>query len=507
MDSAFDGTLTRRQFGALGLVLALGSRASSTEEAGLHRVAYDHVLGTSLDLVVAGVGPARAEAAEAAVLGEIERLRKLLSTYDPSSEISRLNTAADPVRVSPELLEVLSLYETWRLRTRGAFNGRLGGLLGLWKEAEATGRIPDDSALAAIAREIDGPAADLDLEAGTARRRSGQPLNVDAIGKNYILAKALRAARSRVPEASGLLLCIGGDVAAWGDGPDGPWRVGVADPRRPFDNAAPIAWTRLSNGALTSSGSYERRFTVAGRAYPRMLDPRTGRSACGVLGASVLAADPVTADALSTTLCVLKPSEGLKLLEEFDGVDALIVDADGVVHASPGWERRTEPVEIRQQKNPGWPAGFEVSIELALAKNPKPAAGKAYKRPYVAIWIEDAAGKPVRTVTVWGNDAKHIKELTTWWAFGSKDMALFQAVSKATRDGGTYKITWDGMDDKGQPLPPGVYTVHLEVNREFGQHFKNMSAALPCRAKPSAVDLPGNAEVDGVKIRYGMAAK
>ncbi|HLY73281.1 MAG TPA: DUF2271 domain-containing protein [Planctomycetota bacterium] len=505
MNSA-DGRLTRRQFGALGLVLTLGSRASSEDGTELHRFAYDHVLGTSLDLLVAVPGRDRAEACESAVLDEVERLRRILSTYDPTSEISRLNECREAVRVSAELLEVLALYEVWRIRTGGAFNGQLGTLLGLWKDAEGSGRIPSDADLAELAREIDGPAAILDVEAGTAQRRSSQRLNVDALGKNYILGKAVEAVRTRVPEATGVLLSIGGDLASWGAGPDGAWSVGVADPRRPGDNALPLVRTRLGTGALASSGGYERYFRVAGRRIPRMIDPRSGKPALGVLGASVLAADPVTADALSTTLCILPPSEGLRLIATIPGSDAVIVDAEGTVHASPGWLRRTESVEIAQQKS-GWPDGFEVNIELALAKSPKPAAGKPYRRPYVAVWIEDAAGHPVRTITVWGNNPKHINELTTWWAFASKDAALFQAVSKATRDGGSYKISWDGMDDKGKPVPQGNYVVHVEVNREFGQHFKNMSGAIICRTKASGVDIAGNAEVDGVKIRYGASAK
>jgi thiamine biosynthesis lipoprotein ApbE len=495
--------MTRREFGGLGLVLAMGARASSAEESRVHRFAYDHVLGTSLDLVVEVAGADRAEACERAVLEEIERLRRVLSTYDPASEISRLNDSRVPVRVSSELLEVLGLYEEWRVRTGGAFNGQLGTILSLWTNAEATGAPPDPDVLADIARQIDGPAVDLDVEAGTARRRSVQRLNVDALGKNYILAKALQAARGRVPEATGILLCIGGDIVSWG----GPWTVGVADPRRPEDNAAPLARTRLGDGALTSSGGYQRTFKVGGRKYPRMIDPRTGRSAIHVLGASVLASDPVTADALSATLCVLTPAEGLKLIASMSDVDAVIVDADGAVHESPGWPQRTEPVEIRQQAKSAWPADFEVSIELALAKNPKPAAGKMYKRPYVAIWVEDAAAKVVRTVTVWGNAPKHIPELSTWWAFVSKDMALVQAVTKATRDGGSYKIVWDGLDDKGKPCPQGAYVVHVEVNREFGQHFKNMAGSIPCRTKPAGVDLPANMEVDGIKIRYGAKAQ
>lgn len=490
--------MTRRQFGGLGLFLALGSRASSAETPQLHRFAYDHILGTSLDLVVDVADRERAEVCESAVLDEIERLRRILSTYDPASEISRLNDTRDAVRISPELMEVLGLYEDWRGRTGGAFNGQLGTILALWKNAEASGVAPDPAVLAEIAKQIDGPAVDLDLDAGTARRRSAQQLNVDALGKNFILAKALKAARARVPDA-GILLCIGGDIVSCG----GPWKVGVADPRRPEDNGIPLARTRLGNGALTSSGGYQRHVTVAGRRYSRMIDPRTGQCAMGVLGASVLAPDPVTADALSATLCVLTPAEGLKLIASMVDVDAVIVDADGVVHESPGWARRTEPVEIRQQAKNAWPMDFEVSIELSLAKSPKPAPGKMYKRPYVAIWVEDAAAKVVRTVTVWGNAPKHIPELSTWWAFAGKDNALVQAVTKATRDGGTYKIVWDGLDDKGKPCPQGVYVVHVEVNREFGQHFKNMQAAIPCKTKPAGATLPGNMEVDGIKISYG----
>lgn len=504
--STRDPLITRRQFGALGMVLSLGSRAFPAGGPELHRFAYDHVLGTSLDLVVWVDRRERAEACEAAVLAEIERLRRILSTYDPDSDISRLQRSREALRVPPELLDVLGLYEAWRVRTNGAFNGRLGGLLALWKEAEASGRMPADPVLDDIARQIDGPAADLDVENGTARLRSTQKLNVDAVGKNTILARALRAARTSVPEATGILLSIGGDLAAWGSAPDGPWIVGVADPRKPHDNAAPLFRARLVNGALASSGGYQRHYNVGGRRISRMIDPRSARPALGVLGASVLAPDPVTADALSATLCILPPAEGLRLVAAIPDADAMIVDADGAVHTSPGWDRRTEPVEIaQQQKKAEWPEGFEVSIDLALAKSPKPAAGKPYRRPYVAVWIEDAAGRPVRTVTVWGNDAKHIKELSTWWGFASKDANLFKAVGKATRDGGSYKLSWDGTDDAGQPLPPAVYVVHIEVNREFGQHCKNMTAAIPCKGKPASVDLPANAEVDGIKIRYAKA--
>jgi len=90
-------------------------------------------------------------------------------------------------------------------------------------------------------------------------------------------------------------------------------------------------------------------------------------------------------------------------------------------------------------------------------------------------------------------------------AFGQKDAKLFEAVGKATRDGGTYRVAWDGLDDAGKPVPPGPYMVHVEVNREFGQHIKNMTGTVVCKTKPTSVNLPGNMEVDGIKISFGKA--
>src|SRR5580704_7309320 len=90
---------------------------------------HDHIIGTSLDLWLAAPDEAAAAAAEQAILNEIERLRRIFSTYDPQSEISRLNRTAQPCATSPEMLEVLRAYEVWQRRSHGAFNGQLGELV------------------------------------------------------------------------------------------------------------------------------------------------------------------------------------------------------------------------------------------------------------------------------------------------------------------------------------------------------------------------------------------
>ena len=87
------------------------------------RFHHENILGPSLDIQVA------ASDAGQAVLAEIERLRRLLSGYDPASEISRLNHASLPVTCSRETLDVLRSYDRWREKSGGAYSGHLGSLI------------------------------------------------------------------------------------------------------------------------------------------------------------------------------------------------------------------------------------------------------------------------------------------------------------------------------------------------------------------------------------------
>lgn len=99
-----------------GIALALISGAVLTGRDARVPVFVSHhenVLGTSFELKISTLSEAMADAAESAALHEIDRLAKVLSTYDPASEVSRwLRTTHQPVPVSAELFEVLSLFDT-----------------------------------------------------------------------------------------------------------------------------------------------------------------------------------------------------------------------------------------------------------------------------------------------------------------------------------------------------------------------------------------------------------
>src|ERR1039457_6461498 len=87
-------------------VAALAVSRTSDE----YRFHYDHVLGTSLDLVVSASSAQAADWAHRAVLGEVERLSGILSTYDAASEIRRFAAGVSSVP-SRELDAVLASYE------------------------------------------------------------------------------------------------------------------------------------------------------------------------------------------------------------------------------------------------------------------------------------------------------------------------------------------------------------------------------------------------------------
>jgi len=91
------------------------------------------VLGTSLDLVVTAPTNEDAEKARTVTLAEIERLRTILSTYDPSTDISKVNASKEPVKVAKEVIEVLRLYQQWQIRTKGVYSAGTGELVQLWK--------------------------------------------------------------------------------------------------------------------------------------------------------------------------------------------------------------------------------------------------------------------------------------------------------------------------------------------------------------------------------------
>ncbi len=442
--------------------------------------ASEGILGTSMDVFLQADTADQANDCHRQIQDEIERLRRVLSTYDPKSEISQYINAATarPLQrlgLTDDLNNILQAYTLWQSRTQNALHINMASVISLWKTTPNPTRT--------------------DLENAFATPHS---LNVDALGKGYIIDRAVELAQKLVPAG---LLNIGGDIRAWGPN---AWRIGIANPNDPAENAPPLATFDLKNAAVATSGGYARFYGA--QRLSHLIDPRTLTPIDSRAAATVIANDCVTANALSTAACVLDMRDAVALANDY-GTAHLLCAADGttcedlapVSGSLVQNEQLSKPLAAAAT---AWPENFEVAVNITL----KVARGGKVKRPYVAVWVEDAKGTPVRSITIWGTQPKYFRELSEWWRATKGDQKLLRTITRATRQPGNYAVTWDGKDDAGNPLPKGDYTIKVEINREHGRHVGEL-VKLACQDKKVTGTLKATAESEESVVVYGAKEK
>ncbi len=249
-------------------------------------------------------------------------LEILCSRTDPDGALYALNhgDTAPPA----ELYALLTLAVQIAAATDGAFDPTLGALVELWRITDESAPIPSASEVAA-ARERCGYQK-LTLENGHCAA-NGVTLDLGAIAKGYIaecLVDDLLA--ENVPYG---ILWLGGNVAVFGDKPDGePFRIALEDPR---GKDALGYFTLTGEHYISVSGGYQRQKTVDGVTYHHVFDSATGYpSESELLSVAVVAQSGALADALSTAIFVMGEDRARAFYENTDyEFSAVLVRADG----------------------------------------------------------------------------------------------------------------------------------------------------------------------------------
>ena len=266
-----------------------GGSSTTSPRARLYVFHYEDVLGTSLEMKVMASSAAQSEKAEKAALAEIDRESHLLSSWDPNSEFSRwFRTKGQPVGVSPELFEVLSLFDKWRGLTGGALDASAEAITRVWKRAAAEKRLPSQTELDAAVAGVCKIHWQLDPANRTATHTSDTPLALNSFVKSYIAGRAAEKALG-ASGARGLVVNIGGDLVVRGDWSE---MVDVADPKSDAENGLPIARLVIRDRAVATSGDYRRGVEIGGRHYSHIVDPRTGMPAAQIISSTVIAQSP-----------------------------------------------------------------------------------------------------------------------------------------------------------------------------------------------------------------------
>jgi thiamine biosynthesis lipoprotein len=521
---------TRLGLLALLTVVATCQAAGAIEPTAPFVFHHDHILGTSLEIQVQTATESDALAAETRILGEISRLSKIFSTYDPDSEFSRWQQSVNvATKSTPELLEILVASERWNKSSDGAFQPGVEVLSRLWKQAQQRGALPSQDELSTAINAANQEHWRLNVAEATITRLSNCPLTLNAIAKGAIVEWACRTACESA-SVKGLIINLGGDLRIYGDAVQ---EVSIADPRNDSANAAPIARIFVTNRAIATSGNYRRGFQINGQSYSHIINPRTGQPVSDVISATVVAQSSTDADAIATICNVLPVQDSLKLVRSLNNVECLLIAEDGRQFHSDRWDDLTSPRLFRFASSPSQLLAFanpnqkDGESKPAAAKTEEKAtpelhellvkfeldrpAGGQYRRPYVAVWLEDEDEFPVRTAILWmqtkSPGPRWHRDLLRWYRNdGARKIAdgtqLIGTVSAATRGPGEYKASFDGLDDGGKALKPGKYTLYIEVAREHGT-YQLIRHPLTLGKEPIAeTKLKSNVEVKSASVEY-----
>ncbi|HUT94496.1 MAG TPA: FAD:protein FMN transferase [Thermoguttaceae bacterium] len=284
------------------------------------------------------------ETLEREILDTLARLEALMSTYDPGSELSRLNRFEGPdwFDVSPQTAAVVD--EALRIGelTGGAFDVTVAPLVSLWNFGpvkRTNDRVPTDAEIEALKARVGFRQVEVRRSPpGVRKEREDVSIDLSGIAKGFAVDHLAEHLEHR--GIRDYMVDVGGEVKARGRNPRGkPWQIAVESPlvsTREIQRVIP-----LDGLAVATSGDYRNYFEQDGVRYCHILDPRSGRPITHKL-ASVSVLDPscMRADALATALMVLGPEAGYNFAREHELAVCFLVNSDtGFV------EKTTPPFE------------------------------------------------------------------------------------------------------------------------------------------------------------------
>jgi thiamine biosynthesis lipoprotein len=308
----------------------------------------DHAMGTHLayaSFTTPAIDAARLHALFDAATAEIRRIEKLMTTWDPASEVSRINAAAgrDAVAVGPETFDVIREALHASAISEGCFDITFETLHGVWKfDQDLDPHPPAAADLKARLRYLGWRHVKLDEAAHTVKLDEQHVrIGLGGIAKGYAVDRAARVLLEG--GVASFYVQAGGDLYTHGTKPDGvPWQAGIRDPRGPEGDY--FAVMPVSDHAFSTAGDYERSYVVDGKRYHHIIDPRTGYPATASRSVTIWAPTALLADEIDDAVFILGPQKGLALVESLDGVGAVIVDAQNHVWTSKRLEGKVHGV-------------------------------------------------------------------------------------------------------------------------------------------------------------------
>jgi thiamine biosynthesis lipoprotein len=277
----------------------------------IHRTTFE-AMASRCEIRLSAVDVPTADLLLQQAIAEIRRIETKYSRYRPDSIVSRINAAAGNAVVDcdKETGALMAYADALYGASGGLFDITSGVLRRAWDFRNP--QVPKAEVLEPLLALVGWDKVDVGTD-GVFLRDAGMEIDFGGFGKEYAADRAATLLMERGVRHG--YVNLGGDMRFIGPQMTGaPWSIGIQDPRDPDSVMASIP---VSQGALTTSGDYERFFEMDGERYCHILDPRSGMPVRFWRSVSVLAPVAIAAGSCAT-ITMLKQQDGLGFLNASD---------------------------------------------------------------------------------------------------------------------------------------------------------------------------------------------
>ncbi len=317
--------ITKHQFLFLFLIVC-----SLTANSQVLRKRTTLLMGGRFDISIVAKDSLSAEQNIDEVIAEITRIEYLISDWKPTTQISEVNQNAGirPVKVDREVFELTQRAIHFSEITNGGFDISFAAMDRIWKFDGSMTEMPSAEAIKKSVEKVGYKNIILDSVNSTIfLKLKGMKIGFGALGEGYATDKCRAMMKSKGIEAG--IINGSGDMSIWGKQPNGKdWNIGITNP---FDTNKLVSVVPINNGAVTTSGSYEKFVFFDGKRYSHIINPATGYPVTGLCSVTVFGPNAETANGLSTSLMILGKIAGMGLLNKYHDYSCLMITDNGKV--------------------------------------------------------------------------------------------------------------------------------------------------------------------------------
>ena len=294
-------------------------------------------MGSRFEITVVASDSTQANKYIDSAVAEITRIEKLISSWDINSQTSDINKYAGikPVKVDTELFNLIERAIGISNLTDGAFDISYASMDKIWKFDGSMTVMPSKEEINTSVEKVGYLNIVLDKDDNTVfLKYKGMKIGFGAIGKGYAADKAKELLMAEGVTSG--IINASGDMNTWGKQSNGDdWKVAITNP---MNKDKAFALLPITNGAVVTSGNYEKYVNFNGKRYTHIIDPRTGYPSTGIISVTVFAPKAEVADALATSVFVMGREAGLDRINQLPNIECIIIDDNGNILKSSNIE-------------------------------------------------------------------------------------------------------------------------------------------------------------------------